>query len=99
MQLTEEQKELLEKNLLDKWFKEDETKCPICQNSKWVVNTNIFELHEFNKIFNDNNIFLNNYNKNSVFPVVILVCENCSYCLSFSAVQLGLIPQCLTGVK
>jgi hypothetical protein len=84
MDLTDEDKKILEPSF-DKWFKEG-PKCPICQNDGWAVNNKIFEIPEF----------LENPRKQmqkAVYPVIILNCSICGYCIILSAMQLGLISQ------
>lgn len=84
MDLTDEQKKILEPSL-DKWFKEG-PKCPICQNERWEANNKIFEIPEF----------LENPRKQmrkAVFPVIILTCSICGYCIILSAMHIGLLSQ------
>ena len=47
MLMTEEQKEILEKALLDKWFVDNSPTCPICHGTEWEVNPNIFEIPDY----------------------------------------------------
>jgi hypothetical protein len=73
----------LEEALLSKWS-ESEPKCPICQNSDWTVSPQIFEIEDFLPVAT--------LGRKTVFPVIVIVCSKCSYCLMFSAIALGLLP-------
>lgn len=83
MKLTEELKKKLQNAL---YMKEGATiECPICHGIDWSVNTNIFEYQDFQYAQN------RSPEPEKVFPVIILVCEKCNYCISFSAANLGLV--------
>ena len=83
MELTEELTKKLEKAL---YLKEGATtECPICHGIDWSANTNIFEYQDFQYAQNRSHV------PENVFPVIILICEKCSYCISFSAAELGLV--------
>ena len=84
MQLTEGQKKRLEEILLSKWFVGG-PKCPVCQKNDWTITPQIFEIQDFRM-----EMIPDNLRKKTFFPVVIMVCNECKYCLTFSAIALGL---------
>lgn len=59
--------------------------CPICQGIDWSINPSIFEYPDCQDAKNRSSP------PRRVFPVIILSCDSCSYCISFSAGGLGLI--------
>jgi hypothetical protein len=83
MELSDNQKKILEESLLNKWFNKGPT-CPICQGTEWEVSPTVFEIPEFQS---KNRQII----PKLVFPVIIIICNTCSNCVTFSAVKLGLI--------
>lgn len=83
MELTEEQNRII-RNALH--LEEGAIlECPICQGIDWSINTNIFEYPDCQDAENRSSP------PRKVFPVIILSCDSCSYCISFSAGRLGLV--------
>jgi hypothetical protein len=61
--------------------------CPICQGIDWNLNPYIFEYPDYQGTENRSPF------PKRVFPVIILSCMKCSYCISFSAANLGFAMQ------
>ena len=82
MELSKEQKEKIE-NALRPY--DGVMICPICQGIDWNLNPNIFEYPNYQGTANRSPM------PNRVFPFIILYCEQCNYCISFSAIELGVV--------
>ncbi len=70
-------------NWLDKHWKDENKKCPICSSNDWDLRDKIFEIRDLpqeNKIFGG-----------SLYPVIILKCKKCAYSLLFNAIDIGII--------
>jgi len=61
--------------------------CNVCQGKDWILNDTIFELREFQ----GGALVIGG--KNSIFPVITVICKTCGNTLFFNAIQLGLIKK------
>ena len=84
MKLDDEQRKKLEKTFLDEPYKS--LKCPVCQREDFSINTSIFEFSDFQP-------GLLRPIPQSMFPVIVIVCEKCGHSITFSAIKLGLIKR------
>ncbi len=67
-------------HLVEKWGEDKE--CPMCGNTSWIVNEEIYEVPRFSEKAETNEV---------VFPVVPVSCTNCYSTQFISAVMIGLV--------
>jgi len=70
------------KYLKSKWG--DEKRCPMCDQTEWIVNDKIFELREFK----GGSIILGNI---PIFPVIPIICKNCSNTIFINPINARLL--------
>ena len=61
--------------------------CPICGNTRWGTSEDLVEVRHFSDAHRPIG------DEETVCPLVLVVCETCSYTMLFSAIMLGLVEK------
>lgn len=81
MPLTTDQQTKI-KNHLSKYLQYN--KCPVCDGNRWTIEGELAVYPMFDTQYK---MII----EGQVFPMAIVSCEKCHYCLSFNAMKLGLL--------
>jgi hypothetical protein len=60
-------------------------KCPICQDQKWVLLDNVWELRKYQ----DGTLVVGG----PVLPVVVMMCNVCGHSILFNAIAIGALEK------
>ena len=79
--LTRQQKDLVSDWLNPRWLTK---KCPVCSHNNWVIADHL--VHGLT--YSGGGVTIGG----PLYPLVLLICQNCAHTLVFNAVVMGLVP-------